>query len=214
VADADASEAGAESDALLLASAAPEDAGAAFTTLVERHSAALHAYFARRVPAAADDLLGEAWLQAYAARRGYDARRGTARAWLFGVARNILAAHLRRTATTRHGGEAAAGAAVDPWQAVDRRLDAAALAPALRTALAALPAEEREVLLLVAWEELTPTEAAAVVGVPAGTARSRLHRARGRLRARLPAADPDAPDPRASTEPRTTGTDHHLERTR
>ncbi|MFF6971859.1 MULTISPECIES: RNA polymerase sigma factor [Streptomyces] len=57
--------------------------------------------------------------------------------------------------------------------------------PKLRRALAGLPAEERELLLLVSWEELTPTEAAAVVGIPAGTARSRLHRARGRLRERL-----------------------------
>ncbi|MET8412398.1 sigma factor-like helix-turn-helix DNA-binding protein [Streptomyces sp. NPDC005195] len=63
-----------------------------------------------------------------------------------------------------------------------RRLDAAALAPALRHALAELPDEEREVMLLVSWEQLTPAEAAAAVGVPAGTARSRLHRARGRLR--------------------------------
>jgi RNA polymerase sigma-70 factor (ECF subfamily) len=77
--------------------------------------------------------------------------------------------------------------AVDPWQAVDQRLDAAALAPALRTALADLPPEERELVLLISWEQLTPTEAAAAVGIPAGTARSRLHRARGRLRERLAA---------------------------
>lgn len=44
----------------------------------------------------------------------------------------------------------------DPWQAVDQRLDAAALAPALRRALAELPVEEREVLLLVSWEQLSP----------------------------------------------------------
>ncbi|MFB7740371.1 RNA polymerase sigma factor [Streptomyces sp. NPDC056112] len=59
------------------------------------------------------------------------------------------------------------------------------MAPALRKALADLPAEERELMLLVAWEQLTPTEAAAAVGIPADTARSRLHRARGRLRERL-----------------------------
>jgi RNA polymerase sigma-70 factor (ECF subfamily) len=49
-------------------------------------------------------------------------------------------------------------------------------------ALRALPAAEREVLLLVAWEQLTPAEAAAVLGVPQGTVRSRLHRARAALR--------------------------------
>jgi RNA polymerase sigma-70 factor (ECF subfamily) len=73
----------------------------------------------------------------------------------------------------------------DPWQAVDQRLDAVAAGPLIRRKLAELPENERELLLLVAWEGLTPTEAAAVVGIPAGTARSRLHRARARLRARL-----------------------------
>ncbi|WP_326595053.1 RNA polymerase sigma factor [Streptomyces brevispora] len=155
---------------------------ATFTPLVEKYSPALHGYFARRVPGAADDLLAEAWLQAFAARRTFDASRGSARGWLFGVARNVLAGHFRRTG---RDATAPAAAASDPWQAVDQRLDAAALAPALREALADLPAEERELMLLVAWEQLTPTEAAAAVGIPAGTARSRLHRARGRLRERL-----------------------------
>ncbi|MFE2432701.1 RNA polymerase sigma factor [Streptomyces sp. NPDC059373] len=168
-----------DSDAQLTRAAA--DAGE-FTPLVEKYSPALHGYFARRVPGAADDLLAEAWLQAFAARRTFDASRGSARGWLFGVARNVLAGYVRRAA--REG--AAPGADVtDPWQAVDQRLDAAALAPALRRALAELPAEEREVMLLVSWEQLTPTEAAAAVGIPAGTARSRLHRARGRLRNHL-----------------------------
>ncbi|MGV9705434.1 RNA polymerase sigma factor [Streptomyces sp. NPDC003483] len=158
------------------------DDPAAFAPLVEKYSAALHGYFARRMPGAADDLLAEVWLQAFAARRTFDASRGSARGWLFGVARNVLAGHARRTARA----EALPGAQItDPWQAVDQRLDAAALAPALRRALAELPAEEREVMLLVSWEQLTPAEAAAAVGVPAGTARSRLHRARGRLRERL-----------------------------
>jgi RNA polymerase sigma-70 factor (ECF subfamily) len=158
------------------------DDAAVFTPLVERLSPALHGYFARRVPAAADDLLAETWLQAFAARRTFDASRGSARGWLFGVARNVLAGYVRRA-----GREATAPppAASDPWQAVDQRLDAAALAPALRRALADLPSDERELILLVTWEHLTPTEAAAVIGIPAGTARSRLHRARGRLRERL-----------------------------
>ncbi|WP_232792421.1 RNA polymerase sigma factor [Actinacidiphila yeochonensis] len=155
---------------------------AAFTPLVEMYSAALHGYFARRVPGAADDLLSEAWLQAFAARRTFDPSRGSARGWLFGVARNVLAAHLRRAERVEALPEARVS---DPWQAVDQRLDAAAMAPALRQALAELPAEEREVMLLVSWEQLTPTEAADAVGIPSGTARSRLHRARRRLRERL-----------------------------
>ncbi|WP_327122008.1 RNA polymerase sigma factor [Streptomyces sp. NBC_01341] len=172
------------------------DDPAAFTPLVEKYSTALHGYFARRMPGAADDLLAEVWLQAFAARRTFDASRGSARGWLFGVARNVLAGHARRTVRA----QALPGAqATDPWQAVDQRLDAAALAPALRRALAELPAEEREVMLLVSWEQLTPAEAAAAVGIPAGTARSRLHRARGRLRERL------APAPRAGRDLAVTG---------
>ncbi|MDW6062349.1 RNA polymerase sigma factor [Streptomyces sp. FXJ1.4098] len=159
----------------------------AFEPLVARHSAALHGYLVRRAPGAADDLLSELWLRAYASRDGFDAARGTARAWLFGVARNVLAAHWRRLETEAPPGSArfAEGIASDPWQAVDQRLDAAAVAPVLRHALTKLPAVERELLLLIAWEQLTPTEAASVIGVPPGTARSRLHRARTRLRERL-----------------------------
>lgn len=171
-----------DSDAQLTMAA---DDPAAFTPLVETYSAALHGYFARRTPVAADDLLAEAWLQAFAARRTFDASRGSARGWLFGVARNVLAGHVRRAART----EVPPGVQVtDPWQAVDQRLDAAALAPVQRAALAELPAVEREVLLLVSWEQLTRAEAAAAVGIPTGTARSRLHRARGRLRERLAAS--------------------------
>ncbi|MEW2622712.1 RNA polymerase sigma factor [Streptomyces sp. NPDC048106] len=175
---------GCDHDALLTRAAGDP---AAFAPLVEQFSTALHGYFARRAPGAADDLLADAWLQAFSARRTFDAARGSARGWLFGVARNVLAGHIRRAERNMTLPEATA---VDPWQAVDQRLDAAALAPRLRRALAELPAEERELLLLVSWEQLTPTEAAAVVGVPAGTARSRLHRARGRLRACLAPGHP------------------------
>jgi DNA-directed RNA polymerase specialized sigma24 family protein len=61
---------------------------------------------------------------------------------------------------------------------VDERLDAAVVAPLIRRTLESLPHVERELLLLVVWEQMTAAEAAAVVGVPLGTARSRLHRAR------------------------------------
>ncbi|MET7437581.1 RNA polymerase sigma factor [Streptomyces sp. NPDC004082] len=174
--------AGAVTDEELLTRARRD--ASAFEPLVRRHSAAPHGYFTRRAPGAADDLLAEAWLQAYTARHGFDADRGAARAWLFGVARNVLSAHWRRIERQRTG--LRSGGRDDPWEAVDARLDAAAVAPQLRRLLGQLPPEERELLLLVAWEQLTPGEAASVVGIPAGTARSRLHRARNRLRADLP----------------------------
>jgi len=152
----------------------------AFEELVTSLGPRVHAYLARRVPHHADDLLSEVWLEAFGSRGQYDEGRGEVAGWLFGVARHVLMRHLRRVERSR-------GAAPDDatqhedWDAVDRRLDASGLAPVLRAALAALSAEEREVLLLVAWEQLSPTEAAAVLGIPAGTARSRLHRARARI---------------------------------
>lgn len=165
---------------------------AAFEPLVERHAAAVHAYLTRRCGTAADDLLSEVWLAAYAHRSDYDVRRGTVRAWLFGIARNHVLAYWRRAGrhpaaapAVAHSRESDQGAG---WDAADERLDAASMTPALRAALRDLPDVEREVLLLVAWEELTPGEAAQAVGIAPGTVRSRLHRARARMRKALGSA--------------------------
>jgi RNA polymerase sigma-70 factor (ECF subfamily) len=159
----------------------------AFVEVVRRHEAAVHAFLARRAgPQAAADLLGEVWLRAFAGRGGYDPAHSDARPWLYGIARNVLRAHWR---AARDAGPAAAPElAADPWDEVVDRLDSAARARALLAAVRALPAAEREVLLLVAWEELTPAQAAVVLGVPQGTARSRLHRARAALRLALAGA--------------------------
>jgi RNA polymerase sigma-70 factor (ECF subfamily) len=77
--------------------------------------------------------------------------------------------------------------AEDPWDDVIDRLDGPVRSRALRSAIRALPSAERDVLLLVAWEQLTPAQAATALGVPPGTARSRLHRARAALRLALAA---------------------------
>ena len=176
----------------------------AFVEVVRRHEVAVHAFLARRAGRqAADDLLGEVWLRAFGGRGGFDPAHSDARPWLYGIARNVLRAHWRaiRPVTQLGGAEATdrggvglgvteaagwAGAvqAVDPWDDVIDRLDSAAAARTreMAGAVRALPPEEREVLLLVAWEELTPTQAALVLGIPPGTARSRLHRARAALR--------------------------------
>ena len=157
----------------------------AFVEVVRRHEVAVHGFLARRAgPAVAADLLGEVWVRAFAGRGGYDPAYPDARPWLFGIARNVLRSHWRASRAAEHP----AGTdhpAEDPWDDVIDRLDGPVRSRALLSAVRALPSAERDVLLLVAWEQLTPAQAATALGVPPGTARSRLHRARTALRLAL-----------------------------
>ena len=131
----------------------------AFVEVVQRHEVAVHGYLARRAGhQAADDLLGEVWVRAVAARGSYDMSYGDARPWLYGIARNVLRSHWR---TGQSADLAAMHETVDPWDDIVDRLDSAAMARPLLSAVRKLPKEEREVLLLVAWEQLAPAEAAA-----------------------------------------------------
>ena len=135
----------------------PGDAAARFERLYRLCYQDLLGFALRRTdrPEAAADVVADTFVVAW--RRIDQIPSDHPRAWLFGVARNVLYAHRRREA-------ARAPTAPDPeddvWGAADARLDAAALAPAMRAALGDLTAAERELLLLVAWEQLTPTEAA------------------------------------------------------
>lgn len=157
----------------------------AFGELLRRHGPAIHAYLQRRSSRdSADDLLSEVFLRAYAAVRHYDERWQDARPWLYGIARNVLREHHRQGhapladwARFTH-----AVSVDDPWPDVDSRLDATARNSSLRRALASLAPADREVLLLVTWEGLTPAQAAVSLGIPQGTARSRLFRARAAMR--------------------------------
>ena len=162
----------------------PDDAERRFRALFEAEARGVLGYALRRVesPEDAADVVAETFGVAW--RRIADVPPGAeARLWLYGVARRVLA-NQRRGALRRRrladrmreqlrladGLHAAAG---------DDRADA------VGRALALLGEQDREVLLLANWEELTPAEIAVVIGVPAATARTRLHRARGRLRAEL-----------------------------
>jgi len=179
---------------------ASESAADEFVRLFWLHGPAVHSYLSRRAGhQQADDLLEEVWVRAFRSRDRFDDRRA-ALAWLYGIARNVLLGHFRtqhsmRAADTgrRDPGEP------DPWEAVDDRLDAGRTVAGLTAALAALSGDDREVLLLVAWEQLTPAEVAVVLDIPQGTARSRLHRARAQLRGYLdtsespPRASPNSP---------------------
>jgi RNA polymerase sigma factor (sigma-70 family) len=146
--------------------------------LYERHAPAVFRFLARRTgPGAAEDLLSEVFIAVLRARtRVISHESGSALPWLYGIAANVLRDHLRRTARTA---PALADLGMD-WDAVAARLDAQAQRAQLRAALSALTAVERDLLLLVAWDGLTPAQAAEALGISKVAARSRLHRARQR----------------------------------
>jgi RNA polymerase sigma-70 factor (ECF subfamily) len=156
------------------------DIGAAY----ERHAADVHRFLARRVGDAADDLLGDVFVVALRQRHGVHAHEsGSLLPWLYGIAGNVVRNHLRR-ASAVPADDLDAADAVD-WAAVDARLDAVGRRHELRAALSALSAADQQLLLLVAWEGLTPAEAGAALGLTPTAARSRLHRARATAQAHL-----------------------------
>lgn len=169
----------------------PDDAGLiarsldgdedAFVEVIQRHEASVGAYLARRVGRApAEDLLGEIWVAAFRSRATYDRSFPDAGPWLFGVAHNTLRRHWRsRPAEEPVANVADLASAWDPWPTVDDRVD---VESALRHALALLQPRQREILTLVAWEDLTVADAGRAIGIPPGTARRYLHEARLALR--------------------------------
>jgi RNA polymerase sigma-70 factor (ECF subfamily) len=142
--------------------------------------APLLAYALRRVaqPEDAADVVAETFLVAWR-RRGDLPPDGEARLWLYGIARRVLANHHRGGVRRQRLGERLrqriSAVVADPGGEVPERL-------AVRAALARLGEPDREVLLLTVWEGLEPREAAEVLQVSPAAVRSRLSRARARLR--------------------------------
>jgi RNA polymerase sigma factor (sigma-70 family) len=155
----------------------------------DRHAPDLLRYLARRIgPHDAEDLLGDVFVVALERRGSFDASAASARPWLYGIASNLL--HRRRRdevrswrALARVGDDA--GVAIFDEE-VEARLDSTGAVRGLAGALAELSAGDRDVLLMVAWAELTHDEIATSLDIPVGTVKSRLHRARRVLRAHLP----------------------------
>jgi RNA polymerase sigma factor (sigma-70 family) len=163
-----------------------------FVALYEENVDDLLAYARRRVPVAEDaaDLVAETFLVAWR-RLGEVPNGAEARLWLYGVARLTLS-------NQRRGELRRARLA----QRLRSELTAAALAApparesgaAVMRALATLGEADRELLLLAGWEELAPREIARVLGIGTVAARSRLHRARRRLRKAMMALEPEQPE--------------------
>lgn len=164
-----------DADALRRSEQDPE----VFGLLFDRHGSSVYRFIARRRgPQVADDLLAEVFAQAFAARARFDPSVSlSALPWLYGIALNLARADMR--ATVRHSRAlerlGAGSGDVDPYDEADDRVDAQAKRRLLRQALDLVPEADREVLLLVAWEGLSPAAAEAALSIPAGTARSRLH---------------------------------------
>jgi RNA polymerase sigma factor (sigma-70 family) len=158
-------------------------APAAFGAIFDRHFDRIHGYLQRQVGVdLADDLASQSFLLAFDRRASFDLERESARPWLFGIAANMARRHFRDvrrqlSAYARVG----ADLSVDAFDGVEERADAAAIRSSLETALAKLPKEELETLLLYAWAELSYSEIAEALSIPVGTVRSRLSRTRERL---------------------------------
>jgi RNA polymerase sigma factor (sigma-70 family) len=161
----------------------------AFAALFDRHAARVHRYLARRLgEQTAADLVGETFLIAFRRRERYDPGRPDALPWLYGIATTLVGQHRREEARRHRLHLALVPDGPEPFPAdqVASRVGAAATRPALVAALADLAPGDRDVLLLVAWEQLSYEQVAVALDIPVGTVRSRLHRARRTVRARIP----------------------------
>lgn len=164
------------------------DRRARLEALYRAHAAAVHAYARRRVddPAAAEDIVAETFLIAW--RRLERVPLADPLPWLYATARNVVANHRRgedrRSALhARMLSERPAEGAADDH--------AAQAAAQLLRALATLRPADRETLLLIAWEGLSPERVAAALGCSRPALRARLHRARRRLAVALERARSD-----------------------
>jgi RNA polymerase sigma-70 factor (ECF subfamily) len=165
----------------------------AFAVLYDRYAGSLYRYAARRLGRdAAEDAVADTFLAAFARRQRYDPDRPDARPWLFGILTREIALRHRteqaryralRRAPIEHSTEG-------PAERVASGVTAQAARATLAAGLGQLADRDREVVLLLAWAELSQDEIARALDIPVGTVRSRLHRARRTLRAAFDGVDP------------------------
>jgi RNA polymerase sigma-70 factor (ECF subfamily) len=160
--------------------------------LLERHFARVFRFFRNKLPAQASDLAQQTFLAALEAKQRIAADRSF-RAYLFGIARNLLYGELRRV---RPDLDNAGDISI-----VDTGIASPSLGYVLREekrlllgALRRLPLEHQIALELYYWEDLPVRDVAEIIGVPEGTVRSRLARARDALRELLAAPNPEVSD--------------------
>jgi RNA polymerase sigma-70 factor (ECF subfamily) len=166
-----------------------------FGVIFERHHAAISRYLYQRLGDAAEDLTARTFMAAFEHRHRYDRSRGDAKPWLFGITTNILRHHLRdeRRRLISLAGLQPQGNEPDIADAIVTHDELARAG----WALAALDPRDRDALLLHIWAELTYDQIGVALEIPTGTAKSRVHRARAKVRERLG-------NERASTEQEET----------
>jgi RNA polymerase sigma-70 factor (ECF subfamily) len=162
-----------------------------FGVIFERHSSDIWRFLARRVGRdLAAEFTGEVFARAFEKRERFDTSRQSARPWLYGIATNVVGDYLRRR-DVRNRRSRAVGVGMlerhpNPYDQADGDIDARRFRPQFDEALSRLRRRDRDTLILYAVEGLTYAEVAEALDIPTGTVRSRLSRARQRMRELLP----------------------------
>lgn len=152
-----------------------------FSRLFDEHAEALFAYVAYRSGdrSMAEDVVGTAFERAYKARRRFNRRRGSERAWLYAIARNLMLDEIRRRDAERRAVERTGEPhAVGGIEAIEAHRD-------VQTALTVLSEEEREAIALRFGADLTVPEIAKMTKLPLTTVEGRVYRALGKMRSHL-----------------------------
>jgi RNA polymerase sigma-70 factor, ECF subfamily len=168
-------------EAELLGLVAAGDHGAPLRRLYSRYERRLYGFGLRLLgdPGLAEELVQETWLRVWRSAGRFDPARGTARTFLFTIARRV-AIDLWRRPSSR-----ALGAEVEDADAVEARADEVLLAVTVRDAMESLSPAHREVLELVYDQDMRLTDIAERLDVPLGTVKTRAHHALRGLRRAL-----------------------------
>ncbi|RPI24423.1 MAG: RNA polymerase sigma factor [Acidobacteria bacterium] len=160
---------------------------AAFLTLYERHRDCVF-HFAYRMLGStplAEDVTHDCFLSLFAKSRLFDPSRSSLRTYLCAAARNLAYRQLRRMGREAPGAEMPEDMTVDRQAGPLTQVLTTELADTVKRAVASLPPLQREAVILFEFEELSLADIAAVSETDVGTIKSRLHRARARLRGLL-----------------------------
>lgn len=170
----------------------------AFRLLVEAHQRPVHSLCVALAGAEGEDLAQETFLRVYQAIARFDSGRPTAlRAWILTIARRLCVDRARHVSLRVESLPHTPADAPDPGAGPEEQVAATRLEARLQHAFRALPEEQRVVIGLFEWEGLDYEEIATIEGVPVGTVRSRLSRARASLRAAVTERDVEEENHRA-----------------